>query len=122
MAATPSRVISGIAQWWPARRHTWSRSAIVARSCGWMPVEREGDDAGAARGWRAVQGQPLDVAQRLVGVLGDLALVRPDRVHAEAAQVVDGGAQADDLGDRLRAGLELPRQVVIGGAFDRGPS
>ena len=34
-------------------------------------------------------------------------------LHAQAVQVVHGGAQSDDLGDRLRARLELPREIVV---------
>ena len=33
-------------------------------------------------------------------------------VHAEALEVVDGGAEPDRFGDRRRAGLELPRELV----------
>ena len=38
--------------------------------------------------------------------------------HAERGHVVDRGAEADRLGDRLRAGLELPRDVVGGEAVE----
>src|SRR5579859_1866053 len=65
-----------------------------------------------------VHGQALDLAQRLVGVLGDLGLVRADVLHAEIADVVDRGAQPDDLADGLGSGFELPRQVVVGRAVD----
>ena len=44
--------------------------------------------------------------------------MRADRVHTQAAQVVDSRPQADDLADCLSARLELPRQVVIGRALD----
>src|SRR6185295_2388189 len=37
VADTPSRRISGCAQWWPARTQTPSRPRISATSCGWMP-------------------------------------------------------------------------------------
>src|SRR5207245_2945344 len=57
-------------------------------------------------------------AGRVVDVPGDLHLVRADGIQAASAQVVDGCPESDHLGDRLRAGLELPGQVVIGGALD----
>ena len=37
VAGTPSRRISGCAQWWPARIATAERLQIYARSWGWMP-------------------------------------------------------------------------------------
>src|SRR5690606_6934101 len=37
----PKRVMSGIAQWWPARMATPSLSRMVPRSCGWMPSTRK---------------------------------------------------------------------------------
>ena len=44
--------------------------------------------------------------------------MRAHGVHAQPVQVVDRRPQPDDLGDRLGAGLELPRQVVVGRALD----
>ncbi len=81
-------------------------------------LQREGDNARAPRRRRSVQRQAFDVAQRLVRVLGDLPLVRAYGLHAEPGEIVDRGPQADDLAYGLRAGLELPRQVVVGRAFD----
>ncbi len=81
-------------------------------------LDRKRDDAGAPRGRRAEQGQPLDIAERLKGILGDLALVGAHSVHAQRAQVIDSGSEPDHLGDRLRAGFELPGQVVISRALD----
>ena len=81
-------------------------------------LERERDDACAARRRRAVDGQALDLAQRFIGVLGDLQLVRAHRVHPQVAQVVDRGAEADNLANRLGPRLELPGKVVVSGAFD----
>ena len=80
--------------------------------------KREGDDARAAGRRRTVDGQAVHLAHRLVRVLGDLELVRPHRIHAQPVQVVDRRAQADDFRNRLRAGLELPGQVVVGRALD----
>ena len=59
------------------------------------------------------------VAQRVERVAGEPHLVVAHRVHAERVEVVDGGAEADRLGDRLRAGLELPRDVVGREAVER---
>src|SRR4051812_43905320 len=77
-------------------------------------LERERDH-GAAAGeiGRAVDLEALDTAQPLDGVPDDVAGVVPYRVHAEALQVVHGGAQADRLGDRRRAGLEPRRRVRV---------
>src|SRR5207244_6583616 len=81
-------------------------------------LEREGDDTSSARrGW-AVERQAIDVAQRFVGVLGDLQLVRAHGVHAEAAQVIDRRAKSDHLGDRLGAGLALPRPAAARRSLD----
>ena len=52
------------------------------------------------------------LGERAQGVGGERDLVLADRVHAEAVEVVDGGAEPDGLGDRRRAGLELPRELV----------
>ena len=41
-----------------------------------------------------------------------------DRVHAEGGDVVDRGAEPDGLGDRRRAGLELPGDLVGREAVD----
>ena len=41
-----------------------------------------------------------------------------DVLHAERAEVVHGGAQADGFGDGRRARLELPGQLVRGEALE----
>src|SRR5690606_21891052 len=38
VAVTPSRRMSGCAQWWPARMQTPWRPRISATSCGWTPA------------------------------------------------------------------------------------
>ena len=64
---------------------------------------------------------PGTSAQPLQRVRRQLAVVREHRVHAERFEVVDRGAEADRLGDRHGAGLELPRQLVPLGAGQRAP-
>ena len=81
---------------------------MVATSCGCALVEHEADDAGV--NLRIVRAQPPhagDLAERLPGVLEQEALVLAHVLHAQRLQVVDGGAQANRLGDGRRAGLEL---------------
>ena len=92
---------------------TPSRSTSSATSCGWMPSIV--NDASPPR--RSASGGPTTrspgtSASALEHVRGQRALVRAHALHAELRQVVDGRAQADRLGDRRRAGLELVRQLV----------
>ena len=77
----------------------------------------EADDAGPRRGGgRAVDDDVVTVAllQRRHGVGGERLLRGPGRLHAQATEVVDGGAEPDGLGDGWSAGLELPGDVVGG--------
>ena len=79
-------------------------------------VERERDDAAATLGvGGAVDGEPLDLAEALERVGGELALVGAHRRPCRARQEVDRGAQADRLGDGGGARLELRGQLGVGG-------
>ena len=81
-------------------------------------VDLEGDHAAARVGvGRAETRDAGDLGEPLERVGGQLALVCADALHAERGEVVDGGAEPDGLGDRRRAGLELPRQLVPGRAL-----
>ncbi len=85
-------------------------------------VEREGEDAGALRrGRRAVERQPVDGAQAIERVGGQVALVGADGLHAERGQVVGGDTEGDRVAGARRAGLELVRQVGVSGPFQRDP-
>ena len=85
-------------------------------SWAWMPSKRNEIDAaahvGVARAVDREVGRRSGRCERVERVAGERALVRADRVHAERLEVVDGGAEPDGLGDRRRAGLELPRHLV----------
>jgi len=88
------------------------RSRIWATSWGGRR-QVEGHDAASVGRFRAVYLDAGDfAAQRLHGVGGQLLLVDPDVVHAQAHQVFGGGAHADLFGNRRRAGFELVRNVV----------
>ena len=107
--------MSGLAQWWPARTHTASSSTTWEMSCGVDALEEERDRTAAHRGVaRAVDREVVAEAlvERVERVAGEGHLVLADGVHAERLEVVDRGAEADGLGDRRRAGLELPGHVV----------
>ena len=70
-------------------------------------VERERDHRAAAVGVaRAVERDARHLGQALERVGDEVALVGADGVHAQLGEEVDGGAQADALGDRRGAGLE----------------
>jgi hypothetical protein len=76
-------------------------------------VHRERDKRAAGiRLTRPQDVQALDPVQALERVRGQRALVRADLLHADALQEADRGAQSRRLGDRRRARLELPRQLV----------
>ena len=77
------------------------------------PLEREADDRPFLVGsTRAEDSQALDPPQDFVGVRDQGTLVRGQGDAGELIQVVDRRAQADGLGDRRRAGLELPGNLV----------
>ena len=128
LAGTPRRRISGCAQWWPARTQTPSRPRISATSCGWTSSKaNEREAAAVLELGRAVQRQSGDRPQPLDRVARDVARVLPDGVHAEAGQVVDGGAEPDRLGDRHRARLEARGRLgalglVVADARDHVPA
>ncbi len=75
-------------------------------------VEREGEDRGLVRSG-ALQVQPVEPAEPRRRVIPQVRLVRGDRCHPEAAQVVERDAEADLLHDRGRPGLEHHRRVGI---------
>src|SRR5829696_5087836 len=96
VAGTPRRRISGCAQWCPARMHTLWRATISATSCGCTPsIANE-----------------TAVPRWSPGVGGQVALVRDDVVDPERGEPLDRGAEPGGLGERRRAGLELPGQRV----------
>ena len=80
MAPTPSRRMSGWAQWWPARTQTPWRPRISATSCGWTPSSAKETSAprwaGSRGPWRV---QARHRAQALERVADELALVRRGR-------------------------------------------
>ena len=57
---------------------------------------------------------PRYVRELLESVGGEVVLVLLDRLQAGSVEVVDGSAEADRLGHRCRAGLELVGQVAPG--------
>ena len=76
---------------------------------------------------RAVEREAGDGLQALDGVAGDVARVLPHGVHPEPGQVVDGGAEADRLGDRHGARLEARGRLgelglVVADAGDHVPA
>src|SRR6202043_2333151 len=75
----------------------------------------EGDD-GALLPRAADDAQRIYSAQPLMGIFGELGLVRADARLADRTDIVDGRPQADRLHDRWRAGLELVRRLPIGDA------
>ena len=81
---TPSRSISGWAQWWPARTATPWRSRISETSWAWTPSSSKetGPRRSGPRGGPKTR-RPGDLGEALERVVGDLALVRGDRLHAE---------------------------------------
>jgi hypothetical protein len=95
--------------------HEWLR-AVVARADGdALPPEDlrdvvrvdaldvEGDDPAAAlRRGRTVDADAVDLADTAERVLGELVLVRLDRLEADLVQVVDRGAEADGLREGRR--------------------
>ena len=111
--------MSGCAQWCPARMHTPARLASSATSCGCMPsiVNDARPPRRSASGGPTTR-RPSHLGEPFEHVRGERALVRAHALHPELVEVVDRGAQADRLRDRRRAGLELPRQLVPGGALE----
>ena len=84
-------------------------------------VEEERDGAAADR--RVERSEDPErvgeaLGERVERVAREPHLVVAHRGHAERGHVVDGGAEADRLGDRLRARFELPRHVVGGEAVE----
>src|SRR5690606_16709493 len=63
--------------------------------------------------------EPVVVAEPLVGVLDELALVGGYFIPADLHHVVERRAEPDRLDDRRRAGLELVRQLAIRDAVHR---
>src|SRR3954468_19790159 len=118
---TPNRAWAGLAQWWAGRTATprGSRGGPPRPPAGVedgrhvvrvRALELEGDGSPAIlRGQRAEDGQPRHGLQGVERVTRDDLLVPVHGVHAEVAEVVEGGAEADRLHDRRRAGLELVR-------------
>ena len=79
-------------------------------------LDREADQRAAlVEVGGAVDRQALDLGEPLERVGRDLAAVLAHRVHARLGQPVDRGAEADRLGHRHRAGLELGRRLGPGG-------
>ena len=112
VAPTPRRCMSGCAQWWPARTQTPCAAEDLGDVVRVDAVERERDERAAVRRRRAGRGacRPGTAREALERV-GRRARARASRtvLHADALQEVDRGAEADGLGDRRRAGLELRR-------------
>ena len=77
-------------------------------------VQDEGDRSPTAVGAVGAQdAHTLDVSQLSEQVLDELTLMSGDVVHAQGADVVDGGTQPDGLGDRRSSGLEPLRRVGV---------
>src|SRR3990172_9005629 len=73
----------------------------------------DGDDTAAVGGVsRPVDDEPVQLAQAAQRVLRDLDLVGADVLHPEVAEIVEGGAEGDHVGDVWGARFELPRRVV----------
>ena len=92
----------------PKRSRTW------ATSCGWMPGRLNGTTPPRqVRVERPVELDPGHLARQHLERVGDeLALVRADRVHADAHQVLGRDPEADGVADGRRPRLELPGDVV----------
>ena len=88
--ATPSRRMSGWAQWWPARTATPSASSAADRSCGMDAREVEGHDARPdLRIAGPVDLEVLDLAEAGERLPDELRVVPPERLAAQALHVVD---------------------------------
>jgi hypothetical protein len=75
-------------------------------------LDGEGEDRAAGRRvGGAVQRDAVQVADAVHGVGDEVELVGADAVHPDLAEPVHGGAEADDLRDGRRAGLELRRDL-----------
>ena len=81
-------------------------------------VEVERDDSRPPVCRRSVRHQAGDLRQPLERVGGELVLVLLDRVEPDLGDVVQRRGEADSLGDRLRSGLELVRQLPPGRLLD----
>ena len=79
---------------------------------GMDPLHVERDDPRAPVGGRAVERHARDLGELAERVLRELVLVLRDLVQADRLEVVDRRAEADRLGDRRRARLELVRQLA----------
>src|SRR5262245_26723369 len=73
-------------------------------------------DDGALVGRVAEDADRVDLAEPLVRIADQAALVRLDARLADRADVVDRGAEPDRLDDAGRAGLEAVRRLAIGDA------
>src|SRR5919201_965173 len=83
-----------------------------------MPaVDRERDDGGTLAS-RAVDPHSRDRAQHLHRLQGKRLLVLAHTLHAELLEILDRRGEPDGLGDRRRAGLESPGQIVPRRAVD----
>ena len=76
------------------------------------PVERERDDAATALRRGPEDHEIGNLPKSLHRGRRELAVVGEHSVHAEPRQVLHRGAESHGLGDRHRAGFELPGQLV----------
>ena len=74
-----------------------------------MPSTSNETIPGAAVGRRAEDPDPRELVERGHRLLDERVLVALDRLEPDGGDVVDRGAEADRLGDRGRARLELVR-------------
>src|SRR5205085_8840067 len=86
-----------------------------------QPIDAEGDDGALVLGG-AMDLEPIELAQAGVRIVPQLGLVTGDALAADLQHVVEGGAEADRLHDRRRAGFELVwRYVIVDGVLVHAP-
>src|SRR5438477_13122432 len=61
----------------------------------------------------AENAQRIDFAQPLMGIIEEIAFVRPDALPPDRGDIVDGGAKSDRLHDRRRTGFEFVRRLAV---------
>ncbi len=107
MAGRPSRSISGMAQWWPARMATPSWSRMVPRSCGCTPFSvKDSTAALARRPCRGCARRECASARRWPQSSSSCSCAAAC-VDAQRFEEIHGRGQADGAADVGRAGLEL---------------
>ena len=96
-------------------------SRMVPMSCGWMPSSVK-EITAALSAAVPTSCRPGNARKPFGRRCQQALLVRGDALAAEHLDVVERRAQTDGAGDVGRAGLEFPRQLVVGAALDARPT